>query len=61
MAKYFNFVDIFLKKFTIELFQYLSINKNSIKLNLDKKLLYKLIYSIKPMKLEPLKTYIKIN
>ena len=37
------------------------INKHAIELQDDKQLLYKLIYSLGPMKLEFLKTYIKTH
>ena len=40
---------------------YLDINKYTINLEVDKKLFYKLTYSIEPIELEALKIFIKIN
>ena len=45
----------------MELPENISINKHTIKLQEGKQLPYRPIYSLKQMKLETLKTYIKIN
>ena len=52
---------MFSKKLAIKLVEYLSINKNVFDLAENKKRLYKLIYSLKLVKLEIFKTYIKTN
>ena len=51
---------MFLKRLTIELFNCLDTNKNTISLEIDKKLFYKPIYSFKLVELEIFKNYIKI-
>ena len=61
LAKYSNFTNIFLKKLVAKLLKYLRINKYAINLELDKQLPQKLIYNLKLVKLEILKTYIKTN
>lgn len=61
LAKYLDFIDFFLKKLAAELFMQRKINKHIINLELDKKLPYTSIYSLKSVKLEILKPYIKIN
>lgn len=61
LDQYLNFIDVFLKKGMAELFKRSNINKHLINLELDKQLPYILIYSLKPVKLETLKTYIKTN
>ena len=47
LAEYLNFVNIVLKKIAIKLPKYLSINKYIIKLEKDKQLFYKLIYTLR--------------
>lgn len=59
--KYLDFIDIFSKKLTTELFKKLEINKYMINLESDKQLFYELIYSLKSIELEIFKTYIKNN
>ena len=54
-----DLINIFSKKLALKLFEYLNINKSIINLKLNKKLLYKPIYSLKIVELENFKTYIK--
>lgn len=61
LAKYFNSANIFSKKSVMKLSKCFNINKHLINLKLGKELLYGAIYSLKPVKLKILKTYIKIN
>ena len=61
LAEYSNYNDIFLTKNIIKLSDYTEINNHAIKLKKDKQLFFDLIYSLKLMKLEILKTYIKTN
>lgn len=60
-TKYTGFAHIFSKKLAEILPEKISINKQSIKLVDGKLLPYMLIYSLVPIKLETLKTYIKTN
>lgn len=60
-AKYLDYINVFLKKSAIELFKHFNINKYTINLELSKQLLYGLIYSLRSIELEILKTYIEIN
>lgn len=59
--EYANFSDIFYKKSMAVLPNCLDINKYAIKLELNKQISYKPIYSLGSIKLEILKTYIKAN
>lgn len=52
---------MFSKNLVRKLPKYLNINKNSIKLKIDKQPLYKSIYSLEKVELETFKTYIKLN
>ena len=61
LFKYLNFVDIFSKKLGIKVSKRLGINKYIIDLETSKKPLYRLIYSLKLVKLKILKTYIKTH
>lgn len=61
LAKYLDFVDIFLEELAMKLLKYLCITKYTIDLEVDNQLLYKLIYSLELVKLKILKTYIKTN
>lgn len=61
LTKYLNFANIFSKKSAVELFKKLEINKYVIDLELNKQPFYGPIYSLRPIELETLKTYIKIN
>ena len=45
----------------LELSEYIGINDHSIELIYEQPLLYELIYSLRPIELETLKTYIKTN
>lgn len=60
-TEYLDYDNIFLKKLAIELPKCSDINKHLIKLELDKLLLYKLIYSLDFIEIKIIKTYIKIN
>ena len=60
-AKYSNYSNIFLAEYTAEFLENIRINKYAIKLKEDKQLPFKLIYTLRPIELEILKTYIKIN
>lgn len=59
LIKYPDFTDVFLEKSVVELHKHFIINKYSINLEPDKQLLYSLIYSLEPVELEIVKTYIK--
>lgn len=59
-AKYLDYINVFLKKSAVKLFKCSKINKDLIDLEPDKEPSYKLIYSLKPIELEILKTYIKL-
>ena len=61
LVKYFNYNNIFSAKYIIELLKYIRINDHTIKLEKNKQLFFKPIYSLEPVKLEILKIYIKIN
>lgn len=60
MVEYSDFGNIFTKELAVKLLEYLSINRNIIYLEISNQLLYRLIYSLKLIKLEILKTYTKI-
>ena len=59
LRMYADFADIFLPKLTTELRKYTEINNHAIELIDDWQRLYGPIYSLGPVKLEILKTYIK--
>lgn len=59
--KYLDYANIFLFDLEIELPKNTSINEYAIKLVEDKQLLYRPIYSLRLVKLEILKTYIKTH
>lgn len=59
--KYLGYIKFFSKKLIKKLPKYFDINIYSINLELDKKLLYKLIYKFKLVKLKFFKLYIDIN
>ena len=61
LAEYSNFSNVFFSDSTAELPEYTRINDHSINLLNNKQLLYSMIYSLKPVELEILKTYIKVN
>ena len=60
-TKYFNFLDIFSSNFVVELLKHTRINHHSINLLVDKEALYNPIYSLRPIELKKLKTYIQVN
>ena len=61
LAKYLDFTDVFLKKSANIFLKQNRANKYMIRLEKDKQPSYGLIYSLKPVEFETLKTYIKIN
>ena len=60
-AKYSNFSNVFFSDSAAELPEHTGINDHPINLLDDKQPLYGLIYSLGPVELETLKTYIKAN
>ena len=61
LVEYLDFIDVFLVEESLVLLQHTKLNKHIIKLEDDKQPPYRLIYSLKPVKLETLKTYIKTH
>ena len=61
LAKYADFVNVFLKKLAEVLPKYTKINKHAIKLEESKQPPYRPIYSLGPVKLKTLKTYLEKN
>lgn len=57
--EYLNYADIFSANLAMELPKHNGINDHAIKLVAGKQLLYRLIYNLRPVKLETLKTYIE--
>ena len=60
-AEYSNYSNIFLAENVAEFLEYTEINEHTIGLEEDKQPSFGQIYSLSPVKLETLKTYIKIN
>ena len=60
MAKYSNYNNVLLVQNAVKLLKNTKINEYIIKLK-DKQPTFGLIYSLEPVELETLKTYIKIN
>ena len=60
-SKYADFADVFSPKLAVKLSKHMRINNYAIKLVDDWQLPYSLIYSLGPVELEILKTYIKNN
>ena len=60
-AKYLNFADVFSLDLATKLFEHTEINAHTIDLEEGKQLPYGPSYSLGPVELETLKTYIKIN
>ena len=60
-AEYSNYSNIFLAKNATKLPEHTGINDHAIKPEKGKQLLFSSIYSLGPVKLETLKTYIKTN
>ena len=58
-SKYANYADVFPLGLAMELPENISINGHAIELEEGKQLLYKPTYSLEPIELETLKTYIK--
>lgn len=61
LLKYVNFANIFSSELIAQLSEYIKINDYTINLIDSKKLPYRLIYSLEPIELKILKTYIEIN
>ena len=61
LAEYFNYSNMFSVENAAELLENTRMNKYAIKLEEDKKLPFRPIYNLRPIKLEILKTYIKTN
>lgn len=59
--EYLNFTDVFSNELAVELLKRSDINKHAIDLKLSKQPFYAPIYSLDPIKLKTLKTYIKTN
>ena len=60
-AEYFHFSNIFSSDSVAELLAYIGINNHPINLLDNKQMPYGPIYSLEPMELETLKTYIEVN
>ena len=60
-AEYSNYSNIFSAENAVELLKNFRMNKHTIELEEGKQPLFGSIYSLEPVKLEILKTYIKIN
>ena len=60
-AEYSDYSNIFLAENAVELLENTEINEHAIKLEEGKQPPFGLIYSLEPVELETLKTYIKIN
>ena len=60
-AEYSDYSDIFSAEHTAELLENTKMNKHTIKLEEDKQPSFGPIYSLGPVELETLKTYIKTN
>ena len=60
-VKYYNYNNTFLAKNKTKLSKYIKINDYVIKLEENKQPQFELIYSLEPMQLKTLKTYIKTN
>ena len=60
-AEYLDYVNVFSEKLTAVLSQHTKINTHAIKLEEGKQPPYGPIYSLKPVELEILKTYIETN
>lgn len=59
--EYIEYVDVFSKEAIVELPEYTGINNHPINLKKDKQPPYRPIYSLKPVQLKMLKTYIEDN
>ena len=61
LAKYLDYANVFSEIFTAVLLKHIKINTHTINLEEGKQPPYRPIYSLRPVELEILKTYIKIN
>lgn len=61
LLKYVDYVDVFSFDRAMELPENININEHAIELEEGKQLSYELIYSLNPVELETLKTYIKTH
>ena len=61
MVEYSDYGNVFLAKYKAELPENIGINKHVIQLKEGKQPLFRPIYSLEPIELETLKTYIKTN
>ena len=61
LTEYSDYSNVFLAEYIAELLENTGINKYAIELEKDKQLLFGPIYSLGPVELETLKTYIKTN
>ena len=61
LAEYSNYSNLFLAENVVELLKNTGMNEHAIKLKESKQLSFDSIYSLGPVKLETLKTYIKTN
>ena len=61
LSKYVNFTDVYSKNLIVKLSEYTKINDHIINLIKSKQPFYELIFTLRSMKLENLKTYIKTN
>ena len=61
LVEYSNYSNVFSAENTVELLENTGINEHIIKLEEGKQLPFGLIYSLRPIELETLKTYIKTN
>ena len=60
-VEYFNYSNVFLVEYAAELLEYIGINNHAIELEEDKQPLFSPIYSLRPIELKTLKTYIETN
>ena len=61
MVKYFDYSKVFLVENIVKLLEHIEINNHAIKLEKSKQPPFSLIYSLRLIELETLKTYIEIN
>ena len=61
LPKYSDYANVFSKAFAVKLSKYTNINNYLIDLVDDKQPPYSPIYSLRPMELKTLKTYIETN
>ena len=61
LVEYSDYNNVFLAEYIAEFLENTGINKHAIKLKESKQPLFRLIYSLRPVGLETLKTYIKTS